>query len=73
MKLSWLILIQKATYEPMTEQEFRQNCQICGMFFMPQFEFKVSDLIGPRVAVILVIKINFFKVILHRLKKIIEV
>ena len=36
---------------------------------MPQFEVKVSDLLGPRVAVILVIKISFFKVILHRLKK----
>ena len=37
---------------------------------MPQFEVKVSDLIGPRVAVILVTKIDFFKVILQTLKKV---
>ena len=30
-------------------------------FFMPQFEVKVSDLISPRVAVILVMKNKFFR------------
>ena len=28
---------------------------------MPQFEVKVSDLISPRIAVILVMKNNFFR------------
>ena len=30
-------------------------------FFMPQFEVKVSYLISPRVAVIVVMKNNFFR------------
>ena len=30
-------------------------------FFMPQFEVKVSDLISPRIAVILVMKNKFFR------------
>ena len=38
-------------------------------FFMPQFEVKVNDLTSPRVAVLLVMKNNFFEVILHRLEK----